>query len=218
MDRRSLSLRWPLVVMSLAVLCIAVTGCKSAIETVAMVVTGNDTSAEFAGLKGKKVAVVCRPIASQEFSSSGAARALAEEICERLKAHYKNDIHLVEQRKVDKLVDENGMEDYLAIGKALKAEKVVAVDIESFSVLDGQTLFRGRSTVSVQVYDVAEKNVEWRKRLPQIQYPRNSSTPASDVTEPDFRNKFVSVLAEQISRLFYGHDPHDDYGVDAESP
>ena len=49
------------------------------------------------------------------------------------------------------------MEDYLEIGKALKAEKVVGIDIESFSVLDGQTLFRGRATVSIRVYDVADK-------------------------------------------------------------
>jgi hypothetical protein len=217
MDRRSLALRWPLLVVSLVFLSIVVIGCKSGLETITLLVTGYDSPPEFEGLKGKKVAVICKPVASQEFSSTGAARALAEGICERLKLHIK-DIHLIEQRKVDKLVDENGMEDYAAIGKALKAEKVVGIDIESFSVLDGQTLFRGRSTISVQVYDVAEKNVEWRKRLPQIQYPRNSSTPASDCTEVDFRNKFVSDLAEHIARLFYGHDPHEDFGEDAVTP
>ena len=72
------------------------------------------------------------------------------------------------------------MDDYLEIGKALKAEKVVGIDIESFSVLDGQTLFRGRATVSIQVYDVAEKQVEWHKSPPQIEYPRIGSTPVQD--------------------------------------
>ena len=34
------------------------------------------------------------------------------------------------------------MDDYVEIGKALKADKVVGIDIESFGVLDGQTLFQ----------------------------------------------------------------------------
>ena len=109
------------------------------------------------------------------------------------------------------------MDDYLEIGKTLKAEKVVGIDIESFSVLDGQTLFRGRATVSIQVYDVAEKQVEWHKAPPQFEYPKIGSTPAQDLPEMEFRNQFVAILAEQIARYFYPHDRHEDYGSDAVS-
>jgi hypothetical protein len=94
---------------------------------------------------------------------------------------------------------------------------VVAVDIESFGILDGQTLYRGRSTVSISVYDVAEKQREWHKSPPTIEYPRTGSIPMADQTENDFRNKYVGILAEQIARNFYGHDRHDDYGEDADS-
>ena len=156
------------------------------------------------------MAVVCKPLTSQEFSNSGVDRALAEGICDRLKANVK-EIHIIDPQKVAALVDEKGMEDYVEIGKALKAEKVVGIDIESFSVLDGQTLFRGRSMVSIQVYDVAEKHVEWHKAPPQFEYPRIGSTPAADLTEMEFRNQFVAVLAEQIARYFYPHDRNDDY-------
>ena len=214
MDRRSLSLRWPVVVLSLALLSVVAVGCKSGMESAALLWEGYDIKPEFEGLAGKKVAVVCKPLTSQDFSNSGAARALAEGICERLKKHIK-DIHIVDPQKVATLVDEKGMEDYAEIGKAMKADKVVGIDIESFGVLDGQTLFRGRSTVSIQVYDVAEKHVEWRKSPPQFVYPRTCSTPAADLTEMDFRNQFVGILAEQIARLFYPHDRHDDYGDDA---
>ena len=168
------------------------------------------------GLKGKKVAVVCKPLTSQEFSNAGAARALAEGICERLKAHVK-DIHIIDPQKVAELLDEKGMEDYLEIGKELKAEKVVGIDIESFGVLDGPTLFSGRSTVSIQVYDVAEKQVEWHKSPPQFEYPKIGSTPMQDFTEIEFRNQFVAILAEQIARFFYPHDRHDDYASDVSS-
>ncbi|MEI8376281.1 MAG: hypothetical protein WCJ35_25965 [Planctomycetota bacterium] len=214
MDRRSLLLRWPWIVLSLVLLSLVAVGCKSALQSFSILYEGYDIPADWEGLRGKKVAVVCKPLTSQEFSNSGAARALAEGICERLKAHVKN-IHIIDPQKVAALVDEKGMEDYLEIGKELKAEKIVGIDIESFGILDGQTLFRGRSTVSIQVYDVAEKHVEWRKSPPQIEYPRLSSTPAADSTEMEFRNRFVGALAEQIARYFYAHDRHDDFGDDA---
>jgi hypothetical protein len=214
MERRSLSLRWPVVVLSLVLLTSAVVGCKSALQSFTLLYEGYDIPAEWDGLKGKKVAVVCKPLTSQDFSNSGAARALSEGICERLKTHIK-DIHVIDPQKVANLVDEKGMEDYLEIGKALKAEKVVAIDIESFGVLDGQTLFRGRSSVSIRVYDVADKKVEWRKSPPQFVYPRTGSTPAADVAETQFRNQFVEVLVEQIARFFYPHGRHDDFGSDA---
>ena len=62
---------------------------------------------------------------------------------------------------------------------------------------------------------MAEKNVEWHKSLPKFEYPRSGSIPAADFTEMEFRNKYVSILAEQIARCFYPHDRYEDYGRDA---
>jgi hypothetical protein len=215
MDRRSLSLRWPAIVASLLLLSVMVLGCKSGLESLTILIEGYDIPAECDGLKEKKVVVVCKPLTSLEFSSSGVDRALAEGICERLKAHVKK-IQIIDPQKVAALIDK-GKDDYLEIGKALKADKVVAVDIESFGVLDGQTLFKGRSTVSIRVYDVAEKQVEWHKAPPQFEYPKIGSMPAQELPEMEFRNQFVAVLAEQISRFFYPHDRHDDYASDMSS-
>ena len=109
-----------------------------------------------------------------------------------------------------------GWKTTVEIGKALKAEKVVGIDIESFGVLDGQTLFRGRSTVSIQVYDVAEKHVEWHKSPPQFVVSQDSAAlPRRTSRKSEFRNQFVGILAEQIARYFYPHDRHDDFGSDA---
>ena len=213
MDRRSHALRWPAIVVSLALLSVVAAGCKSLMESVAIFYEGYDEPAQWEGLKDKTVAVVCKPLTSEEFSNAGAARALSEGICERLKAHIKG-IHIIDPRKVADLRDETGMEDYVEIGKKLKADKVIGVDIESFGVRDGQTLFRGRSTVTIRVYDVAEKNVEWHKSPPQFLYPRIGSTPAQDVSEMEFRNQFVAILSEQIARFFYAHDRNDDCGSD----
>ncbi len=213
MDRRSLSVRWRTVVWSLALLSLLI-GCKSALQSFTILYEGGDSPADCDVLKGKKVAVVCKPLSSLEFNNSGADRALAEGVCDLLKAHVKG-IQIIDPQKVDRLRDEKGMEDYVEIGKALGADKVVGIDIESFGVLDGQTLYRGRSTLSIRVYDVTEKHVEWRKSPPSFEYPKTCSTPAADFTETEFRNRFVAILAEQIARFFYQHDPKDDYGGDA---
>ena len=45
------------------------------------------------------MAVVCKPLTGEEFSNAGAARALAEGICDRLKAHVK-EIHIIDPQKV----------------------------------------------------------------------------------------------------------------------
>lgn len=209
MDRRSLSIRWTAIVLSLSLVLMA-SGCKSALQSLTILYEGYDIPAEFDGLQGKTVAVVCKPLTELDFSNSDAARALTEGICERLKKHVK-DIHIIDPEKIAKLRDEKAMDDYLEIGKTLKADKVVGINIESFGVLDGQTLFRGRSTLSIRVYDVAEKTTEWHKSPPAFTYPKVGPTPAADIAEAEFRNEFVASLAEQIARLFYPHDRHDDY-------
>ena len=163
---------------------------------------------------GQKVVVVCKPLTSLAFNNQGVDRALAEGICERLKHNVKK-IEVIDPDKVAGLCDKTGMEDCLEIGKALKAEKVVGVNIASFGVLEGQTLFLGRSTVSIRVYDVATKHVDWRKAMPEVKYPTIGPKPAQDVPEMEFRNQFVDVLAEQIARCFYPHDENADYAAAA---
>ncbi|MGO9110803.1 MAG: hypothetical protein ACLP9L_16405 [Thermoguttaceae bacterium] len=175
-----------------------------------------DIPAEWDGLQGKRVAVVCKPLTSLEFNNSGAARALADGIGVYLKDHVK-DIHVVDPLKVAMMIDERGLEACREIGKALKADKVVEIDVDSFSIRDGVTLLRGRSTVSIQVYDVVENRVEWRKVPPQFQYPRLGSIPTADFTEIEFRNRFMRNLAEQIAWHFYAHDAYDVYGDGASS-
>jgi len=41
-------------------------------------------------------------------------------------------------------IDENNLEEYRALGKAVDAEMVVGVELEAFSTYDGQTLYRGK--------------------------------------------------------------------------
>jgi hypothetical protein len=176
---------------------------------------GNDVDAEFAELKGKKVAVVCRPMVALQYRNSSVARELAEQVTTLLEKNVPK-IHMVDQRKVNKWIDENTWEEYREVGKALKADMVVGIDLESFSIFQGQTVYQGKANAIVAVYDSEKKwKKVFEKVLPQSVYPPNSFVPTSDRLEGDFRREFVAVLADQVARHFYSHDPYPDMAQDS---
>jgi ABC-type uncharacterized transport system auxiliary subunit len=192
-------------------------GCQSALFTAMYLLKGMDVDPDFKELKGKKVAVVCRPTASLTYSNSNVARDLAQQVT-RLLQEQVPKIKTIDQRKVAKWTDENTWEEYSEVGKALKADMVVAVDLESFSIYQGQTLYQGKADATIRVFDCSKtgKGKEvFRKSIPQAVYPPNMPIPAQDRTEPEFRREFVLVLANQIGRHFFAHDPHADLAQDA---
>ena len=198
---------------ALGLLTAASAGC-TVLETAALLIKGTDTAAEYEGLSGKRVAIVCKSVYMEELNNSGMARALSEALFERLKDNDKK-IKLVEPQKVAALMDEQGLEDPIEIARKLKAEKVLVIDIESFRVHEGQTLYQGRAGLRIHVYDVASKEEEWHKQPPQFLYPKIGPKPAQEISESEFRNRFVAVLAEHIGRYFYAHDryPVEDDGA-----
>jgi hypothetical protein len=189
-------------------------GCQTGLFTLTYLLNGGDVDPDYDGLKKKTVAVVCRPLAGMEYGTLKAAPALAKEISALLQQKVPK-IKLIDQDKVAEWCDNNPWEEYQEVGKALGAEMVVGVDLEHFSLLQGQTLYQGKAKATVQVVDcVNGGKVAWEKHLPQSVYPPNTCIAASEVQEPDFRREFVHVLADQIARHFYAHDPHADLGQD----
>lgn len=73
----------------LAVVAPFATGC-STLLTVAYLVQPADVPAEFKGLRGKHVAVVCRPIVELQFSDAGSSRQLAALIGSQLEQKLRN--------------------------------------------------------------------------------------------------------------------------------
>jgi hypothetical protein len=203
------------VALILMAAALSLCGCQSLLVTALYLFKGNEVDPEFAELKGKKVAVVCRPMVALQYHNSSVARDLAEQISILLEKNVPK-IHLVDQRKINKWLDENTWEEYREVGKAVKAEMVVGVDLESFSLYQGQTVYQGRANAAVAVYDSQQKwKKVFEKALPQSVYPPNSPISAADRLEADFRREFVAVLADQIGRHFYAHDPYPDMAQDA---
>jgi hypothetical protein len=204
-------------VLVVMLLTLAVSGgCTAALVTAAYLIKGNDVPAEFAGLKDKKVAVVCRPLVGLTYRDSGVAKDLGRRLSKLLAANVAK-IHVIDQSRVEEWMDSNEWDEYAEVGKALKADMVIGVDLEQFSIYEGQTVFQGKAEASVQVADCATGKLAFERRIPPLVYPPNHVVSTQDRQEAEFRREFVTVLADHVGRYFYPHDGHADVAMDAQA-
>jgi hypothetical protein len=206
----------PLLLLAMLAAVSTAPGCSSALATAMYVIQGSDVDPEFEGLQGKRVAVVCRPVANLEIRAQNAAKRIARTLSQLLKQRVPR-IEVIDHQQVAEWVDNNGSDEFTEIGRAMDADLIVGVDLERFGVLEGQTIFRGKANVIVEVYDCARDELIYEKHLPQIVYPPNRVVSASEQQEAEFRREFVAVVADQVGRLFYRHDRYADYALDAAS-
>lgn len=216
MDRLVSRCAYLLAVLTVALAIAPVAGCTSALTGIMYLVRGTDVDPAFKGLQQKKVAVVCRPLVALQYRNSSVAKDLAREVASLLSTRVRK-VKMIDAQKVEEWLDENSDSEPVKLGKALKAEMVVAIDLEQFSLYQGQTIYQGKANVALKVYDCKENHVVFQKTLPRVSYPPNTGIPASDRPEAEFRRAFVRVLADQIGRHFYAHDPHADLGLDVDA-
>jgi uncharacterized protein YbjQ (UPF0145 family) len=215
MDRSSLRYGALAIKLCLAVGMLAATGCQGALLTALWLAKGNNTPAEYDGLREKSVVVVCRPVAGLEYRDTSVARDIARQLS-RLLQENVSKIKVIDQRKVAQWDDENTWEEFTEVGEALGADMVVGIDLQDFTVYQGQTLYQGKASITVHVYDCINGNqLVYERELPQAVYPPNTGVPTSEKLEAEFRREFVMVLADQIGRHFYPHDVYTDYALDA---
>src|SRR5262245_4229428 len=191
-------------------------GCAQLIATGLYVFDGGNLApAECDALQGQRVVVVCRPPASNEFTSPGASNAIAEAVSKKLVANVKG-IDVVNPREVDNWIDVNDWEDFRELDKAVKAEKLVNIEIGRFELNKRKKLYQVNADVTLSVQDVKKHNrTEWEKHLGEILYPVNSGIPAQDKPPQQFEREFVEIVAENIAINFYRHDPHGSFAMDA---
>ncbi len=215
MDRPSLRYGYPAIILALCAGVLSAGGCTSALTSLMYITKGTNVPAEFDGLQGKRVLVVCRPLADLTYRDISVAKNLARQVSILLHNNVRK-IEIIDQRKVAKWTDENTWDEYTEIGEALEAEMVVGVDLEDFTIYQGQTLYQGKANVALRVYDcTGGGQLVFEKELPRVVYPPNSWVHTSEKLEAQFRREFVRVLADQIGRHFYAHDAHADYALDA---
>lgn len=198
-----------LTATAMSALAVALGGC-STLGTIAYLIQPNDMPAEYDGLRGKHVAVVCRPIVELEFSDAGSARELAGVVSALMKQNIRS-VKVISQQEVARWIDENDWVDYATLGKALDADMVVGIDLEQFRIHEGSTLYRGRACAVIRVFDVASKDMVFQQRIDDFAYPGNGAVPAADRSESQFRAMFLQILSRRVARLFHSHDSRTSF-------
>ena len=217
MDHRpSLLLRYGHLPLLLALLTtlVAAGGCASALATAVWLIKGPNVPAEYDGLRDKSVVVVCRPFTNSLYANPGVAKDISRQISLLLERHVRK-IEVIDQRKVAEWIDENTWDEYTEVGNALEADMVLGIDLEQFSIFQGQTIYQGKANVIFKVYDCATGEAVFERSPRQSVYPPNHVVSATDVQESEFRREFVAVLSDEIARHFYPHDPHAYFAMDS---
>lgn len=203
----------------LGLVSVTSTGCIGGLLATGMYMWngGNVIPAECEVLEGQRVVVLCRPPASYEYRNAGAARAIGSRVSAKLAQNVKN-IEVVSPREVDNWVDQQDWDNFKEIGRAVKATRVVYIELDDFDLYKGKTLYQGTADVTVSVFDMENKDkLLWSKPLGQVLFPRNSGIPSADKPVQMFEKQFVEIVSEQISIYFYKHNPNADFALDAEA-
>ena len=197
--------------------CVASTGCISMLMATGIYMWngGNVAPAECTALEKQRVVVLCRPPASYEYRNAGAARAVGALVSAMLAEHVE-DIDAVSPGEVDNWIDQEDWDNFKEIGAAVKATRIVYIELDDFDLYKGKTLYQGTADVTLTVYDVTNRDKEmFSRRLGQVLFPRNSGIPAADKSVQEFERQFVQVISTQVAEYFYQHDPNATYALDA---
>lgn len=193
-------------------------GCIGLVANLIHAGLGNLVPAKYEGLKERRVAVVCVS-KSALFGPSTAAQEIAHRVEKRLQDQVKG-IQIIGQQKISDWIDREGWDemDYRELGVGVDAQTVVGIDIISFSLREGHTLYKGRSDLEVRVFDMDQAGkVVFQEILPQVQYPVIAGQYITDTNETQFRQRFLDVIAERIGQIFYAREVAQDFGRDSTS-
>jgi hypothetical protein len=217
MDRSLIRSRsWCLVALA-AVVMFTTTGCvHSILATGIYLIQGGDVvPAQCDALAGERVVVICRPPASHEYRHAGAAREIGKQVSRLLKENVKR-IDVVSPSEVDNWIDEQDWDNFKDLGRAVKASRIVYIELDNFDLYKGSTLYQGDAEVNLTVYDMTNGDEEiFERNIGQILFPRNSGIPASDKPVKKFQTQFVGIVSQQVALHFYKHNPNATFALDA---
>jgi hypothetical protein len=177
-------------------------------------VGANQVPPQYDGLDGTRLAVVTVSDSSH-YSDDASARMLSRRVGELLLDEVK-DLTLVREDLIEQWRDENGWDavDFLAIGRGVKAEKVLGIELTNLRLRDGATLYRGRADVTLSVLDVESGDLLFRRELEEFTFPTHAGQYTSETTEPKFRKLYLDMLAQRIGRVFYAWDFSETVAID----
>ncbi len=201
-----------LIVFTVAASCI---GCIPFAANMIRTIRGDDLPAEYNGLNEKRVAIVCTVDGKE---ANDASSSLLTSFISAALVQNLPKATIVSQEEVDRWAEIEGWSnnDALAIGKGVKADQVVSIQVSNLKLRDGATLYRGSSDIRVSVYDVAaDGKLSFVKQFTEHSYPRIGGAPISGTTESKFRSAYLQVVGIKVANLFHAVDPTFEYALDA---
>nr|AGC71386.1 putative protein-signal peptide and transmembrane prediction [uncultured bacterium A1Q1_fos_1815] len=190
-------------------------GCVRLAANLVHAFKGNDVPAEFVGLEGKKIAVLCST--DEGVSTDVNGIVVARFVRELLQSKIEK-VSVASEQEVDQWVlsQNTDVRDYAAIGKGLDVDYVIAIDMSNLTFKNGSTLYRGNCDLTVSVYDInKEGRVAFRKHVSQFMYPTMAGAPTTDMSETNFRRIYLTRVAHRAARHFFPYELGADVAADA---
>lgn len=209
MTRRILLLAVSLMFLSTS------TGCIRQMAQLLYVIKGHEVPAKYDGLGKSKIAVVCVSDASAygpDTLTYTVSKYVSVKLAEGLK-----DTEIVSPAKVENWIDENGWDssDADILGADLEADKVLVIEVGSYSIHDGVTLYKGRTDLTCTVYDITKNGqISFVHGPEEFTFPKNGR-PTIQSSDRQFEAFFLARLTDHISRLFVKSDKMDTFADDA---
>ncbi len=104
------------------------------------------------------------------------------------------------------------------IGKYFHADYVVEVEVNQISLYEpgsANTLFRGRCDISLNVVDVLKHDEPKYHEEYSTEFPKvRGAMDASNGSAAQFKQKFLSVVARELSYRFSSHLLEEDYKIE----
>jgi len=200
-----------------AVLIISFSGCFGAMAQLAYVIKGYDTPAKYNGLTGKRVAIVCVSDASA-YGTDPLTYTVAKALGIKLAQGVKK-IEVVPHSEIENWIDQNGWDEasFGILGKGVKADRVIAIEIAGYSIHEGSTIYKGKCELTVSVYDLEGKQgpkIAYGFGPEEYSFPKNGR-PAIQSSDRQFEAFYLSRLTQRIANHFLKHDRLDSYAEDA---
>ena len=191
-------------------------GCAGLIAYPLYVIKGDSVPANYDKLASKRVAVICKSASSA--SGPNSPESLINRHFSQILQERVSDVEIVPVEEVADWIDRNNWNeiDCVEVGRGVNADAVVLLAVESFSLKDSPTLFKGRSTVTTKVYDLTQDGkVDYQGNTFDFAYPQNGGRHTTELSDAAFQRQFTKVLSHHLAKDFFKYDKSEDYAQDA---
>lgn len=190
-------------------------GCIRQVAQLLYVIKGHEVPADYDGLADSKIAVVCVSDASA-YGPDTLTYSIAKYVSVKLSQGLK-DTEIVSPAKIENWIDQNDWDpaEVVSLGQDLDADKVLVIEIGSYSIHDGSTLHKGSADLACTVYDI-EKNgqVSFVHGPEQYSFPEHGR-PSIQSTDRQFEAFYLARLTDRITQLFVVSNKLDTFADDA---